>query len=149
MASIDSEVPVTTNIIEGLQARRAEMVREIRGIEQRLQELLADIEHLDRAIVVFDPAHRVHAPSISSAGVGGHITRTLLGIMRKAPEPMTLRALTVTMMQCVGLDHRNPRRVVKCMEQARTALTRQIRNRTVEKLPGPDGRTLVWRVAMT
>jgi hypothetical protein len=48
-------------------------------------------------------------------------------------------------MQSVGLDDRNPRRVIKTMEQCRTALKRQVKVGTVVSEPGPD-RALVWRI---
>jgi len=137
---------MTAHILPGLLARRAEMVREVRAVEGQLQQLLANIEHLDRAIVLFDPDHIVRAPSISATGAGGHITRVLLDILRKSPEPMTLRALTLGLMQSVGLDHKSPRRVVKAMEQCRRALTRQLANGTVAKEMGRAG-ALVWRIA--
>lgn len=133
------------HILPGLLARRAEMVREVRGVEGQLQKLLADIEHLDRAIVLFDPDHIVRAPSISATGAGGHITRVLLDILRRSSKPMTLRALTIGLMQSVGLDHKSPRRVVKAMEQCRRALTRQIATGTVAKEMGAD-RALRWRI---
>src|SRR6266567_3803003 len=102
---------MTAHILPGLLARRAEMVREVRAIEGQLQQLLANIEHLDRAIVLFDPDHIVRAPSISAAGAGGHITRVLLDILRRSSEPLTLRALTLGLMQSFGLDHKSQRRV--------------------------------------
>jgi hypothetical protein len=95
---------------------------------------------------VFDPSYKIVAPAVSSAGTGGHITRTILTILRKSAEPMTLRALTVSLMRAVGLDHKNGKRVKRMMEQVRTALARQLANGTVVKEKGA-GMALVWRIA--
>lgn len=132
-------------VITGLAARREQLVTEVRRTEATLQRLLADIEHLDTAIRVFDRSYRPVSPAVSPLGTGGRITRTLLTILRKAPGPLTLRELTVTLMQTVGLDHKDRKRVKRLMEQSRTALARQLANGTVVKEMGAE-RSLVWRI---
>jgi hypothetical protein len=133
-------------ILEGLTKHRASLVAQVRNAEATIQSLLADIEHLDATIRQFNPAHKAPAPAVSPLGAGNHITRTLLTILRKSPEPMTLRALRVSLMETVGLNHRDRRRIKRMMEQVRTALARQLANGTVAKEMGPE-RALVWRIA--
>jgi hypothetical protein len=115
---------MTDAVLEGLSRHRAHLVAQVRNAEATIQSLLADIEHLDTTIRQFDPAHKAPAPSVSPLGAGNHITRTLLTILRKSAEPMTLRALAVSLMTTVGLDTRDRKRVKRMMEQCRTALAR-------------------------
>ena len=137
---------MTETILDGLTKHRADLVARVRHAEATIQSLLADVEHLDATIRQLDPAHKACAPAVSPLGAGNHITRTLLTILRKAPEPMTLRDLTVSLMQTVGLDSRDRKRLRRMMEQSRTALARQLANGTVIKEMGQD-RALVWRIS--
>ena len=86
------------------------------------------------------------SPAVNPVGAGNRITRTILTILRKSPEPMTLRTIAVSLMTTVGLDTKDRKRVKRMMEQCRTALARQIANGTVAKEMGP-ARALVWRIA--
>jgi hypothetical protein len=134
-------------ILAGLNKRRRDLVVEVRRTETTLIRLLADIETMDAAILQFNATYRPPVAHVSSVGAGGQITRTLLTILRKSPEPLTLRALTVGLMQSLGLDHRDRKRVKRMMEQCRTALYRQRANGVIASEPGPgSARALVWRV---
>ena len=137
---------MSESVLDGLTKHRAGLVAQVRQAEATIQSLLADIEHLDATIRQFNPAHRAPAPAVSPLGAGNHITRTLLTILRKSPEPMTLRDLAISLMETVGLNHRDKKRVKRMMEQCRTALARQAANGTVVKEMGRE-RALVWRIA--
>ena len=137
---------MTDLVLDGLYRRRDQLVTEVRRAEAVIQRTVADIESLDNAIRLFDPNHRAVSPAVNPIGAGNRITRTILTIMRKAPEPMTLRAIAVSLMTTVGLDTKDRKRVKRMMEQCRTALARQALNGTVVKEIGA-GRALVWKIA--
>jgi hypothetical protein len=136
---------MTDPVLEGLTKRRNDLVVEVRRMEVRFQDLLANIDQLDAAIIQFDPAYRPHHPAVRTVK-SLPLTRTLLTILRKSPEPMKMRDLTIAMMESLGLDHRNAYRVTRLTEQVRTALTRQKKNGVVMSEAGPN-RTLIWRIA--
>jgi hypothetical protein len=133
-------------VLCGLIERRKLLTVEVRRTESALHHLLLDIDHLDATIRQFDPDYRVPSLTMASLGTGAQVTRTILTIMRKTPEPMSLTAITISFMTTVGLDHRNMKRFRQVKEQIRTAMTRQRKNGTVEAAEGP-GHSLIWRIA--
>src|ERR1019366_6969647 len=137
---------MTDPVLDDLHRRRDQLVVEVRRAEAIIQRTVSDIESLDNAIRLFDPSHRAVSPAVNPIGAGNRITRTILTILRKAPEPMTLRTLTVVLMETVGLNHRDRKRVKRMMEQVRTALARQNLNGTVGKEMGAN-RAMVWQIA--
>lgn len=137
---------MTDLVLEGLLHRRAQLIAEVRRTEAKFHDLFVDIDNLDGVILQFDPAYKVINPAVRGVGLTGQLTRTLLGVLRKSPEPMTLRDLTTTMMASLGLDHEDPKRVSRMMEQTRTAMHRQKKNGTVVSNQG-GGRALVWWIA--
>jgi hypothetical protein len=133
-------------ILEGLKKRRAELVAEVRRCETKFQSLLTDIDHLDATIYQFDPAYKPLHPVVQSAGLTGQVTKTLLNILRKSPEPMSLRSLAIALMMSLGLDHKDQKRVSRMVEQVRRAMARQRGNGTVVAEMGMTN-ALVWRIA--
>lgn len=138
-------------VLAGLTGRRTEILTELRRLEVKFQALLVDLEHLDEVILQFDPSRKLMHPVVRNIGAGGGMTRTLLTILRKSPEPMTLRAMSIALMLHLGLDPKDPKRLARIIEQARTAMARQKRNGIVVTEPGPHtpgpGRIGVWRIA--
>jgi hypothetical protein len=139
-------IPMADAVLSALLFRRATALAEIRRTETAMKKLLADVEHIDAAILMFDESYRPTSPAVNYTG-SGQITRTLLTIMRKAKEPMGLRDLTMAMMRELGLAHEDPKRVKRTLEQVRTALARQIVHGTVAKEYQGPTRMLVWRIA--
>jgi hypothetical protein len=115
---------MNTAVVAGLLDRREQLIIRVRETETLIRDLTSDIEHLDVAITMFKPDHRPVAPQVRYAG-HGQVTRMVLTILRKSPEPMTLRALTLKALESLGLPADNKRRVRKMGEQIRTALGRQ------------------------
>jgi hypothetical protein len=133
-------------VLERLLKRRAALIAEVRRTEAKFHDLFVDIDNLDGTILQFDPNYKVINPAVRGVGLTGQLTRSLLGILRKSPEPMTLRDLTVAMMASLGLDYQDPKRVSRMMEQTRNAMIRQKKNGTAVSEQGP-ARALLWRIA--
>jgi len=132
-------------VIAGLLERREALIAQVRDTEALIRDLISNIEHLDVAIAMFKPDHRPVAPQVRYAG-HGQVTRLVLTVLRKSPEPMTLRALSLKAMERLGLATDNKRKVRKMGEQLRTALGRQKVNSVVACEVGKSG-ALMWRVA--
>jgi hypothetical protein len=133
-------------VIAGLLERREALIAQVKDAEASLRDLIANIEHLDIAITMFKPDHRSVAPQVRYAG-HGQVTRMVLTILRKSPEPMTLRALSLKAMESLGLATDNKRKVRKMGEQLRTALGRQKENGVVTCEAVRNGAALLWRIA--
>jgi hypothetical protein len=77
-------------IIAGLTAKRAELDVALRRLETQAAAIRADRATLDAAIRVFDPARK---PPRVKAAREGRTSRLILGALRDAQAPMTVRAI--------------------------------------------------------
>jgi hypothetical protein len=74
----------------------------------------------------------------------GLVVRALLTILRKSPEPLDARTLTMRVAEVMGRDCRDPVRFQRMLVQVRVTLIRQRTNGTVTAGEGP---ALRWRIA--
>ena len=54
-------------VVTALSKKRAELSGEIESTQRELQDMIRDLEHLDRALLIFDPAYENQAQGISAA----------------------------------------------------------------------------------
>lgn len=98
------------HVITALARRRAELSGDIETTTKRLHQMIADLEHLDQTLLMFDPDYRIEAirPKAfrppADWSKRGEMTRIILGILRKAAEPMSCRDIAVQLMAERGLD---------------------------------------------
>ena len=73
---------MTDYVLTGLVKRRAEIAGEIEAIHKRLSKVLVDLEHIDAAIVQFDPAilRRASGPRLSGRRRTGASTARCAGL---------------------------------------------------------------------
>ena len=94
-----------SHCLSGLVAERAELAGELRLTEERLDQLRADILHLDAAIRIIDPRYHTDAivPRVRRQRRewfgNGELLRMVLETLRKAPEPLTARESAVVLME--------------------------------------------------
>jgi hypothetical protein len=136
---------MNATVVSALLERREALIAQVNDAEATIRDLIANIEHLDIAITMFKPDHRPVAPQVRYAG-HGQVTRMVLTLLRKSPEPLTLRQLSIKAMESLGLATDNRRKVRKMGEQIRTALGRQKENGVVTCEVG-KGAALLWRIA--
>ncbi len=55
---------MTDYVVTGLVKRRAELTGEIESTHERLRQMVLDLEHLDAAILQFDPDYEIEAMGI-------------------------------------------------------------------------------------
>lgn len=85
------------HVIAALSKKRAELAGDIERTQRELQDMIRDLEHLDRTLLLFDPSYEIASirpkafrpPADWSRR--GEMTRLILGILRKATEPLTSR----------------------------------------------------------
>jgi hypothetical protein len=73
-----------------LVKRRAELANEAKAADATLTRLLADIEHIDGAIRVYDPAYLAKKVQFTRAP-RADLTKGALDVLRQAAAPMSLR----------------------------------------------------------
>jgi hypothetical protein len=137
---------MTDPVLAGLMKRREELVVEVRRLEIRFQETLTYIEQLDAAIWQFDPDYKPLHPAVRTVQ-SLPLGRTLLSVLRRSTKPLTLREMTLGMMEALGLDRSNEKRIHLLVEQARRSMHRQKRNGIVVSEQAPMGKAMVWRIA--
>lgn len=104
----DAEQP---NVLHALVRKRAEIAGEIEHNQLRLRHLIAELDHIDAAIRIFNPSIDIGAVRSKPvpprhAAFKGEVTRIAFNLLREAKEPMTSRDIAVHMMKerCLNPD---------------------------------------------
>lgn len=100
---------MTDYALEALKRKRAEMTGEIARCQAKVQQLSADLEHLDATLRLFAPDFvaesvlpKVFVPP-KSWSKRGEMTRAVLSILRIAKGPLTTREIASMIVQQRGL----------------------------------------------
>ena len=109
------------------------LVTEVERMRNVIATLSADLGRLDAEIERLTQDRR------------RGMTRGALDILRRAGQPMGLRAVTVALMAGKGMDTADRAAVRREMEKLRVSLTRQAAAGIVRREKGP-GWTTVWSV---
>jgi hypothetical protein len=110
------------------------LVTEVERMRNVIAALSADLTRLDTEIERLTQDRR------------RGMTRGALDILRRAGQPMGIRALTVALMADKGMDAADRALVNRTMEKMRVSLTRQAAAGIVRRERGP-GWTMVWSIA--
>ncbi len=123
-------------VVSGLVKRRAELVGEADALRTRLAQIATDVGHLDATIRLFDPdfdlgAIRPKRRRAAGTAGRGEMSRAVLGVLRKAAEPMTTAAVVEAVMAGRGMDGQDRKAADLMMGRVGMALRRQERNGVV------------------
>lgn len=136
---------MTDPVLAALHKRRAELTAEIKSLNQQLDTAIQAVEHLDGTIRQFDPSHRGRASLIQKCR-RADMVKTVLGMLRTAHGPLSLREITTQIMVSRGLNPDDGKVANRMLEKVRHTLTIQRENGTViSEAQGGDKR-LLWRV---
>ena len=78
------------HVITALVKRRSELSGDIHTTQTGLQQMIVDLEHLDRTLLMFDPDYRIDTIKPKAFrppedwSKRGQMTRLILGILRQA-----------------------------------------------------------------
>ena len=136
-------------VISALMKKRAEIDGDLRQTAKRLADLRADRDTLDAAIRVFDPSRVPHKikPHLRRPKPRlfrhGECTRAIMGMLRMAGEPMTVRQIADKLVDHYHLDVARPGE-----REALTARVRGVLSRHAGKalVRGQRGADVVWGV---
>ena len=100
---------MTDYVPSGLVKHRAELAGEAGALRNRLAQIGADLGHLDAVIRQFDPDHdipgiRPKRPRGTDAAERGEMNRFVLGVLREAPEPVTVATIAQQLLVEFGVD---------------------------------------------
>src|SRR5438876_12051337 len=93
-----------TFVISGLAKRRATLAGEIAQTQDRLRQMLIDLDTLDASIRLFDAEYRVERikpkpPRPRQDWTSrGELTRLIFSILRNATEPLSARDIAIEIM---------------------------------------------------
>jgi hypothetical protein len=130
--------------------KRAELAGEVRALEDRLDQLRADLIHLDATIRILSPSFQTEAivPKQRRQRRGwfanGELLRAVLECLRRAPEPVTAKEVAQAIMERKGLDATDAATVRLVEKRVFSTLKRRAGSLVEEVVYGP--RAVGWRV---
>jgi hypothetical protein len=95
------------NTVAGLVAKHAELSALRDRYKDQIKKLTVDIDHLDAAIRIFDPASETYAIKeyvTKHRAEKGSVKRFVLGAFREASAPLTSRTITEMWAKDRGLE---------------------------------------------
>ncbi len=100
---------MTDIVLSTLVNRRAELAGELEATQARTAQSHTDLAALDALIRQFDPAYPVDAiqtryPRSPAGGRFADMSRTVLDVLRRVGEPLTIAAVTERVVALRGLD---------------------------------------------
>jgi hypothetical protein len=134
MMALPLESPMSGYIPPGRVRQIARLSIEVEILRNKIAGLMADLDRLDATV-----------ERLGQERARG-MTRGALDILRRAGQPMGLRAITVALMTDKGMATIDPALVNRTMEKLRVSLTRQWQHGIVTRENGPR-LTAVWSVA--
>lgn len=141
---------MTDYALDALKRKRAEMTGEIALCHARLQQLSADLEHLDATIRLFAPDFvqesilpKVFTPP-KSWSKRGEMSRAVLSILRVAKGPLSTREIAAMIVDQRGLE--NDAGILNIMTRRVGHVLRDKRERGLVRSVEETGLWLLWEI---
>ena len=139
------------HVIAGLVKRRAELAGEAKALKARLARIATALGHLNATIRLFDPDYNLAAirpkrPRGPDVAGRGEMSRAILAVLREAPGPVTVAAISERLMAEQGWDAADGKRARMMAKRVAMVLRHQERRGTVRPVQEP-GRAVVWTIA--
>ena len=143
---------MTSYVIHALVQKRAELSGDIENTHDRLKRMIQELEHLDKTLLMFDPTYQVESIKPKAFrppenwSKRGEMTRLILGILRKAAEPMTTRDIALKMLAERAMDVGDMKLMRLMRSRCAVALRGQRDKGVVRSIDGP-GQYNLWELA--
>ena len=137
------------HVVAALKDKRAELSGSIADLEKRIGQHRADLLHVDAVLRLFAPEFEpstILPRAVRRANSWfkpGELARLLLEVLRTAPAALSVRDITVQVMERRGLDPEDARTVELLRKLVSNALNRQAAD-LVERIQ--DGVVVTWQV---
>ncbi len=97
------------NVLHALTRKRAEIAGQIEHNQLSLRHLIAELDHIDATIRIFNPAIDIEAIRSKPvpprhAAFKGEVTRVVFNALREAKTPLTSRDIALRLMSERGLN---------------------------------------------
>ena len=140
------------HVVTALVKRRAELSGDIETTQAKLRQMILDLESLDKTLLMFDPNYKIECIKPKAFrppedwSKRGEMTRIILGILRKATEPMTSSDIAVCLIAERALDQ-TEEKLQRLMTKRVGVALRGLRDRDIARSkPGP-GMSVLWTLA--
>ena len=138
------------HVLGGLIRKRAEIAGALEDAQNRVRQLITDLDNVDGTIRVFAPemnlaAVRPKALPVRHAAFKGEIMRAIYAALRGAPEPLTTREMTFRIMAVRSLNITDLL-LVRMMHKRVGAALRKMETRGRVAGIRENGREVGWRM---
>ena len=138
------------HVLTGLISKRAEIAGQIEHTQDKLRQLVIDLDHVDAAIHIFDPdieLEKIKARPVppQHQAFRGEVTRILLAALRNAKQPLTTADLAHRVMAERGLDTANVHLLKIITKRTGACLRHWQAKGTASKRKGP-GQYVLWEL---
>lgn len=139
------------HVISALSKKRAELSGDIERLQRELSDKIAALEKLDATLLLFDPSYEIASIKPKAFrppadwSKRGEMTRIILGIMRKASEPLTSSDIAAQLIVERALERTD--KLQRLMTKRVGVALRGLRDRGIAvSKPGP-GMSVLWQLA--
>lgn len=139
------------HVITALAKKRAELSGDIERTQIELRKMILDLERLDATLLMFDPDYEIASIKPKAFrppedwSKRGEMTRLILGIMRKATEPLTSRDVATQLVIERALDRHDAKLLRLMTKRVGVALRGQRDKGVTVSTIGP-GQCVLWRL---
>ncbi len=142
---------VDSHVVSALKAKRGEIAGRIHHGQHELKRLIAELDHIDGALRIFDPdidldAIKVKPVAYQHHAFKGELSKVVLDALRTASEPMTTPELAEIVLRARSLDPGERGLMHTMVKRVGSCLRMQRRNGNVRE-DGKRGGLGLWRVA--
>jgi hypothetical protein len=140
-----------SHVVTGLVAKRAELAGRIEAARRQLEQLEADVGHLDGAIKLFAPDYKLEDIRAKPARrrnrlfVQGECQRLILEIFRDAAQPLSAARLAEVLAQRKGLE--SSPAVLDLVRKSALGAVKRLVGKGVIVAAGGDETGRLWRLA--
>ncbi|MEC9368411.1 MAG: hypothetical protein VX871_06930 [Pseudomonadota bacterium] len=138
------------HVISALVAKRAEIAGQIEHLQDRMRQLVVDLDNVDATIHLFDPT--IELADIKSKVVPprhqafkGEVSRIVLTTLKNAKKPLTSADIAQRVMAERGLDTANKRLLRLMVKRTGACLRAHRLNGVVKSTDGPTQYKL-WEI---
>jgi hypothetical protein len=132
------------NVLHALTRKRAELAGQIEHTQLELRHLIAELDHIDAAIRIFNPAVDIGAIRSKPvpprhAAFKGEVTRIVFKVLREAKGPVSSRDIAKVLMWERGLNSDDRELSVIMVKRVLACLRVQKRKGLIRNAPYAGG----------